>query len=361
MTSKPVYEQLRQRVEAIERVENVRKQADLLLKHESSGPHSWLDSAPVCTKILDLDFNLLYMSAAGVKAFKMEDVSLYYGKPYPFDFYPECFRRIVGYNLRRCLETNEVITQEAPVVDVEKNELWFHSTITPVSDSNHVIEYILVISLETTARRHAEQKLEQYDKYVELFVKRRTDGLIRELSLRKQSEKKFIHIATHDELTGLPNRVLLKDRLKHSLAWARRERTKVAVLFLDLDNFKPINDGMGHIVGDQILKNMAARMTGCMRETDTIARFGGDEFVVVMTKVKFIQHVEMMAEKLCQILLQPVQLDTGEATLGASIGIALYPDHGQLPEQLITLADAAMYQVKSNGRQGYGFSVQSKF
>lgn len=356
MTTKPAYEQIRQRVETVDRVENLRKQAQLNIKSHS--PHSWLDNAPVCTKILDLDFNLLYMSAAGVKALKIDDISHYYGKPYPFDFYPESFCSGMENNLQRCLETNAVVTQEASVVDVEKNELWFHSTITPVTGADGGIECIIIISIETTARKHAELKLEQYDKYVELLVKRRTDELLRELTQRKQNEKKFIHIATHDELTGLPNRTLLKDRLEQALAWARRDHSKIAVLFVDLDNFKPINDGMGHIVGDEILRTMATRMAGCMRATDTIARFGGDEFVVVMTEIRSTEHVEMMADKLCQTLLKPVQLEYGEAVLGASIGIALYPDHSRRPEQLISLADGAMYQIKRSGRQGYGFSEQ---
>ncbi|PCI39356.1 MAG: hypothetical protein COB46_09025 [Rhodospirillaceae bacterium] len=177
-----------------------------------------------------------------------------------------------------------------------------------------------------------------------------------DITERKQLEDEINHLATHDTLTNIPNRVLLMDRLELALARADREKTKVAVLFLDLDNFKPVNDIMGHMIGDQILRKMADRMVSCLRKTDTVARFGGDEFAIVMTDVVKTIDVTHMAENLNKILVAPINLGSKEATLGASIGIALYPDNAKTAATLLSLADEAMYVVKHKGKQGFHFT-----
>jgi len=344
------YEALKQRVQVLEQTESK-------LAYAEKKSRAWLENSPVCTKILDLDFNLQYMSSAGIESLKVSDVTQFYGKPYPFDFYPASFKNCMTNNLEKAVKTNEVITQEAHVVDVEGNELWFHSTIVPVSDDEGRIEYIIVVSIETTVRKQVELKLAQYNENLESMVKSRTIALSREITERKKIEDKITHIATHDPLTGLPNRYLLIDRLNQACAWARRDQTKVAVLFIDLDGFKPINDELGHMIGDQILREMAERMSSCLRETDTVARFGGDEFVVVMTDVKNTANVSTMAENLCRSLRKAITLNSVKTALGASIGIALYPDHGKTYNDLLHMADAAMYQVKKSNKNDYVFSV----
>ncbi len=168
---------------------------------------------------------------------------------------------------------------------------------------------------------------------------------------RKKLEDKIKHMAGHDMLTNVPNRALLMDRLEQALARACRYQTKAAVLFLDLDNFKPINDTMGHMIGDQVLKEMAERMASCLRRTDTLARFGGDEFAIVMTDVRDGDDAANMAQKIDKVLLEPVTLGSKEACLGASIGIALYPDDGQTSEKLLSAADEAMYVAKKNRKR----------
>ena len=178
-----------------------------------------------------------------------------------------------------------------------------------------------------------------------------------DITERKKLEDKINHMATHDTLTEIPNRVLLMDRLDQALARADRDKKKVAVLFLDLDNFKPVNDAMGHMIGDQILKQMAERMTSCLRKTDTVARFGGDEFAVVMTDVKNTGDVTKMAKNLNKLLLKPINLGSKETSLGASIGISLYPDHAKTAETLLSLADEAMFAVKRKGKKSYHFSM----
>ena len=147
-----------------------RKKVELKLKDSEKRSRVWLECSPVCTKIVDLDFNLQYMSAAGVKGLKIDDVSQLYGKPYPFDFYPESFRNLMIKNLEKAKETGEIITQEAPVVDVEGNKLWFHSTLVPVNDDEGLTEYIIVVSVDTTARREAEKDLRKLTNAIEHSV-----------------------------------------------------------------------------------------------------------------------------------------------------------------------------------------------
>ena len=181
-----------------------------------------------------------------------------------------------------------------------------------------------------------------------------------DITERKRLEDKINYMATHDTLTDIPNRVLLMDRLDLALARARRDKTKVAVLFLDLDNFKPVNDAMGHMIGDQILKQMANRMISCLRKTDSVARFGGDEFAIVMTDVKNTNDATNMAQNLNKVLSKPISLGSKETSLGASIGISLYPDHAQASEALLSLADEAMYVAKKKGKNSYHFSMLSE-
>jgi len=167
---------------------------------------------------------------------------------------------------------------------------------------------------------------------------------------RKKLEDSIKHMASHDMLTNIPNRSVLMDRLSQAMARARRNHTRVAVLFLDLNNFKPINDTMGHLVGDQILKKIADRLVSCLRETDTVARYGGDEFVIVMNDVKHIDEVTTMAQKVDLLLLKPISLGSEEASLGASIGISLYPFDANTSEALIHAADEAMYVAKKKSK-----------
>ncbi len=164
------------------------------------------------------------------------------------------------------------------------------------------------------------------------------------------------HMASHDGLTGLPNRALSMDRLSVALASARRNGAMVALLFVDLDGFKAVNDTFGHEAGDIVLKEVARRLSSCVRETDTVARFGGDEFLIVLTEVKEKAAVTRVARKVILALSRPIPLDGEEATLGASIGIAVYPDHAKTPETLVKRADGAMYAVKGTGKNDYRFA-----
>ena len=163
------------------------------------------------------------------------------------------------------------------------------------------------------------------------------------------------HLALHDALTGLPNRVLLAERLGQSLAQARRYGGAVAVLALDLDRFKGINDTLGHGAGDQLLREVAARLQACVRETDTVARVGGDEFVLVQLGAEQPAAAEALCRRLRETLSAPVVIEGKEVAAGVSIGVALAPTDGELPDDLVRHADIALYQAKNDGRGRFRF------
>ncbi|ABI56043.1 putative bifunctional diguanylate cyclase/phosphodiesterase [Alkalilimnicola ehrlichii MLHE-1] len=186
-----------------------------------------------------------------------------------------------------------------------------------------------------------------------------TYGIARDVTDRKHAESIVHYQAHHDLLTGLPNRALLKDRLAQALARARRGNEEVAVLFLDLDRFKVVNDSLGHSVGDQLLQQVAQRLRACLREGDTLARLGGDEFTLLLPAIPDRPAVERVAQKCIDALEQPFMVHNHRLFLGVSIGIALFPEHGETLETLIKHADVAMYHVKEHGKGHYTFFDQA--
>ncbi len=175
----------------------------------------------------------------------------------------------------------------------------------------------------------------------------------RDVTERTHAEEQIRHLAYHDALTGLPNRLLFKDRLSVAIARAQRDGTHLAVLFLDLDRFKIINDSLGHSSGDELLQSVAARVLRCMRESDTVARLGGDEFTILVTNLVDTHHATRIAQNLLAAVRQPFILGGRELFVTTSIGISLFPDDGADAESLIKGADTAMYQAKGGGRDKY--------
>ncbi len=165
--------------------------------------------------------------------------------------------------------------------------------------------------------------------------------------------EKMAHLAQHDALTGLPNRVLLKERFSRAIALARRNRNQVGLLFLDLDRFKEINDSLGHAIGDRVLQSAAERMVGCVRASDTVCRYGGDEFVILLTEIKRARDTAFAADKLHAAFVEPFAIDGHTFHLGLSIGIGIYPDDHDSVEDLLHHADAAMLHAKARGRNCY--------
>jgi diguanylate cyclase (GGDEF)-like protein/PAS domain S-box-containing protein len=176
-----------------------------------------------------------------------------------------------------------------------------------------------------------------------------------DVSAARAMTLQITHSAQHDFLTGLPNRMLLNDRVSQAIAVAPRHSKKVAVLFLDLDGFKHINDSLGHSTGDKLLQSIAKRLVGCVRASDTVSRPGGDEFVVLLSEVEHSEDAALTARRMLQAVLEPHSIDQHDLHVTISIGVSIYPNDGLDAETLIKNADTAMYQAKENGRQSYRF------
>ncbi|SEO51053.1 PAS domain S-box-containing protein/diguanylate cyclase (GGDEF) domain-containing protein [Nitrosospira multiformis] len=177
--------------------------------------------------------------------------------------------------------------------------------------------------------------------------------IARDITERKESQKRIEYLAHYDPLTGLPNRALLADRMKTAIGNASRYSSQFAVLFVDLDRFKPINDSLGHEIGDKLLKAVAERMQSTVRETDTVSRLGGDEFVVLLSQIHAASGATRVAEKIIAALSQPYHIGQHELVLTASVGISIYPDSGKDASSLLRSADEAMYSAKGQGRNCY--------
>lgn len=200
---------------------------------------------------------------------------------------------------------------------------WEHTRLTPIRDAEQNITHFLMLSDD--------------------------------ISLRKEYEQRLFQQAHYDVLTGLPNRTLAMDRLMQALATARREQHQVAILFLDLDKFKLVNDTLGHLVGDELLVATGKRLKACIRESDTLARLGGDEFLCILPKVGGREVVESVARKLLGAFVGPFVLGVHTLHVSTSIGVALYPADGDEPHTLLRNADAALYEAKDIGRDTYHF------
>jgi diguanylate cyclase len=186
-----------------------------------------------------------------------------------------------------------------------------------------------------------------------VFDARMASSTARMAKSLKQANADLKHMVLHDTLTQLPNRLLLEDRIGQAIGESRRAGTRCALLFVDLDRFKVMNDSFGHFVGDELLRAVAGRLRAAMREEDTVSRLGGDEFVVLLRHVQDGADAAMVARKLVELVSAPLRLEGHELSVTPSVGIALFPDHGGTAQALITNADAAMYQVKKSGRNGF--------
>src|ERR1039458_2328088 len=174
------------------------------------------------------------------------------------------------------------------------------------------------------------------------FVRRRSDFPI---VARQSTDLRVRYMALHDALTGLPNRILLEDRLAQAIALARRNKKSVAVLMLDLDRFKNVNDSFGHYVGDRLLEAVSKRVQASLRDSDIVARLGGDEFVIGVPMVADNRDIETIAQKVLSSLGEPFRIEGQELQVSTSIGISIYPADGENSEALLQFADAAMYEI----------------
>ena len=226
---------------------------------------------------------------------------------------------------RALADEQEILRTGQPLAGMEEKETW------PDGRENWVL------TTKIPLRNHRGQVIG-------------TMGIARDITDRKQAEFRIRYMALHDGLTGLPNRILLLDRLTQSIALAGRNQSRVAVLVLDLDHFKNVNDSLGHHVGDHLLQAVSQRLRESLRESDIVGRLGGDEFVIALPAVSGNSDVECVVGKLLTTLAEPYQIDGRELMTTASIGIAQYPFDGENAEILLQIADTAMYQAKKKMR-----------
>ncbi len=172
---------------------------------------------------------------------------------------------------------------------------------------------------------------------------------------RKRAEERLMYLAQYDHLTGLVNRTLFRDRLVQAMARSKRLQQPLGLMLLDLDRFKAVNDTMGHSVGDQLLKAVADRLQACIREVDTVARMGGDEFTIILEGLSSDSDISMVAQRITKSLAEPFQLKDHTASIGASIGITVYPSDDHEIDELLKHADAAMYRAKQQGGSSFHF------
>ncbi|MEG3619992.1 diguanylate cyclase [Magnetovibrio sp. PR-2] len=292
-----------------------------------------------------------YINKAGLSLLKLNNKNDIIGKSLD-DFLHENYQGLLDGDVtefadEEMLMPMRFMDQQGNILDAEVSL----TMLDRATGSNYMIE-----ARDITAHNRAVTALRASIENLEQRVRERTQELQDEVMERRRAEEKLRHVATHDGLTDLPNRSLLMDRLKTSIARANRSKEKCAVVFIDLDGFKPINDTLGHDKGDLVLQETAKRLNACVRQTDTAARFGGDEFVLVLSDISHADDAIPVAEKILEILAEPIVCGDAEARIGASIGIAMYPDHGEDAEAVIKCADNAMYDIKASGKNNFGFA-----
>ena len=216
-------------------------------------------------------------------------------------------------------------------------------------------EQLLPEEVEIETKTGASTWVEFHCRAIEFKGHPATAVALRDLTDRKSSEARILHLAHHDALTDLPNRSLLQERLNRALAVAAQEGTRAAILYLDLDRFKPVNDVLGHAGGDTLLAQVASRLSAEIRSADTLARVGGDEFIIVQVNAASPERVSSLAERIITRLSTPFEIAGRQVEIGVSVGIALYPDDGANSESLLRAADTAMYRVKQEGRCSFRF------
>jgi diguanylate cyclase (GGDEF)-like protein/PAS domain S-box-containing protein len=238
---------------------------------------------------------------------------------------------------------------------------WVRATGHRIAGQSDSVDVIWIFE-DVTERHQAEEALLRAHEEMEQRVVERTAELAsansqlqEEVFERMQAEQRIWHIAHHDGLTGLPNRTLLHDRLEQALALAKRSQHRVAVMFLDLDRFKNVNDTLGHAVGDELLKHVAERLAGVVRAVDTVSRLGGDEFVIVLHELLSPDDAVQVAEKILNALASVVSIGSHQLRATTSIGISIFPDDGDEVFALMKNADTAMYHAKTAGRNNFQF------
>jgi diguanylate cyclase (GGDEF)-like protein/PAS domain S-box-containing protein len=305
----------------------------------------WLDNLPLCIKVVDLDFNLQYMSKVGINTLGIADISAYYGKPYPLEFYPPLFRDLTTKNIKCARDTGQTVIQEAAILTIHGDKVWYHSTIVPIYDEDNQLEYFLIASMDITERKSAELKNHKMNSELESLVASRTK------ELEETNRQLKIHSET-DFLTKLSNRRFYERRLSENITIAKHNQTYLSLLIVDIDNFKEYNDTYGHNSGDITLFKVAKSIKNSLHKvTDLVSRFGGEEFVVLLPETDaesaftIAENIRMNVKKLG---IKHSQSGTG--MVNVSIGVETLKGNKLNKNDLFKNSDAALYTAKNSGR-----------
>ena len=276
------------------------------------------------------------------------------------DILAEDYQRVVKTYEQQIIDKKDFLV-EYRIRRADGHIRWIREQCTVHRISNGVIHELLGVLQDITSQKNTEEKLLEAKNTLEETVKQRTQELAEtvsqledEIKEREKISAELKFLANHDALTGLPSLRLCKDRLDRSLAESRRNNQKTAVMFVDLDDFKLVNDSLGHECGDLVLKTTADRIKAEIREIDTVARIGGDEFLVILSQISEVADTQTIARNIRDQISQLIQVNQHEVTVGASVGIAVYPDDGATSDELIRQADKDMYLVKHSKKYSFG-------
>jgi diguanylate cyclase (GGDEF)-like protein/PAS domain S-box-containing protein len=300
--------------------EALRVKAEEALRESEQRLRTIIETEPECIKIVDGNGHLLQMNAAGLAMLEADSLEQAQKRKLMDFILPEYQRPFL--DLHKRVMGGESGMLEFEILGLAGTRRWLETHAAPMRDANGDITLLL--------------------------------GVTRDITLRKQSEERIHYLAHFDALTGLPNRTQLEDRASYAISLSQRSQDPVAVMFLDLDHFKDINDTLGHSVGDTLLVELAKRLRLVLREEDTLSRLGGDEFIFLLHGID-AQAAAHVAQKLLEVIAKPYRIENHDLNVTGSIGIALYPDDGGDLETLSKSADAAMYRAKQQGRNGYCF------
>ena len=313
---------MRQRIAKLEALESERKQMEEALTQERNLLQALIDNIPDAIYFKDDKNRFIGVNKAKAELSGTTPENMM-GKT-DFDFFPQEQAKEAFADDSRVMESNRpMVSKIEKITHADGTEHWFSVTKIP---------------------RHNEKG--------EVIG---TMGISRDITTRKQQEKHLAYMATHDALTGLANRAVFSDYLALALAHAQRNRQKFPIMLLDLDNFKDVNDGLGHSVGDKLLQAAGDRIKGILRKADTVARTGGDEFLLLLPETTKTEDVDVVAQKILAAFQKPFLLDDHEVNTTTSIGIAIYPSDGEDDDTLMKNADIAMYRVKETGRNNYQY------
>jgi diguanylate cyclase (GGDEF)-like protein/PAS domain S-box-containing protein len=295
-----------------------------------------------------------YINQAGATMLGVKDANEVIGKDIS-DLFHSDYREIFSESIDFLVAENTMLPTRLVQGDSKYLDVEVSLTVVDVTANSLMLE-----ARDITDHNQAVEALYQANKTLEQRVEERTLELTEEISRRQDVEEQLRHSASHDVLTGLPNRGLLMERINAALARGHREKINFALLFIDLDDFKAVNDTLGHEAGDLLLIEAAKRISTHIRETDTAARIGGDEFVVLLSDISGKASVRLFAEKISEFIAAPYPVGTAKGNISGSIGISLYPDDATESDILLKMADNAMYDVKKGGGNGFRFASEDE-